>query len=63
MKHIGNETFISKKEIKSESVRFIKEADLFNKEELFKDDAMMILMATAIISDFIMFIFKEGEKE
>ena len=57
MKHIGNEAFISKEELKTETIHYITE------DEDIKKDTRLSLMAGGIIFGFINFVFKEGEEE
>lgn len=57
MKHIGNEAYVTKEELKHEMVKYITE------DEDIKKDSMLSLMAGALVFGFINFVFKEGEEE
>ena len=57
MKHIGNEAYVTKEELKDEMVKYV------TKDEDLKKDAMLSLMAGAVVFGFINFVFKEGEEE
>lgn len=57
MKHIENEAYVTKEELKHEMVKYITE------DEDIKKDSMLSLMAGAVVFGFINFVFKEGEEE
>lgn len=57
MKHIGNEAFVTKEELKHEMTKYIVE------DEDLKKDTILALIAGAVVLGFINFVFKEGEEE